>query len=114
MKNNKTGNSVKKNSKVLENAAITIQKYARGKKNRNKVTQMTKNKNFTIEKAVSAGFNRRYVKEYANAHGYIPSIKELNNSLNSNFARNFKKHFGYENLKLNKNVLSLMKSLGLI
>lgn len=47
-----------------------------------------------LQKAHKKGFSLRYAKEFSNHVNKIPTMKMLENSLKSNFARNFKNHFG--------------------
>ena len=52
-----------------------------------------------LETAKNAGFDIRYAKEYANAHGYYPSMEELNDAMTSEFAYRLCAHFGIRDLK---------------
>jgi len=124
IRNPKTGRMVKKDGEVgkqvLGNAATIMQKIYRGKKNRNHVRQITMTMNTFLNEAVKAGFDKRYAKEFVNYLGYYPTIKQLNNSLNSKFADRFKNHFGNRNIKPGnkveeekKKLIAMMKSLGM-
>lgn len=115
IRNPRTGRMVKKDGKVgkqvMEEAAVTVQKMYRGKRNRNDVRQMSMTMPKFLREAEEAGFDKRYAKEFVNAHDYFPTMKELNKSLNSDFARNFKTHFGYNNLKPGNKVNNVKKEI---
>ena len=47
-----------------------------------------------LERAQKKGYSLRYAKELVEHLGKIPTLKQLENYMNSNFGRDFKAHYG--------------------
>ena len=52
-----------------------------------------------LSRAQKKGYTLKYAKELANHLDKIPTMKMLDNSFKSNFAQNFKNHFGEPKVK---------------